>query len=143
MRVSQNKILAALAALLVFAAVPAAAQTVTSGDVVGKWSSTLKGFDHSISPPLDYEENVVLTISENGNIHLERTRRLLKSKGSVSWTADGVYTVPSPGVLRLTFSNTLGEIPATWFYVLKNNTLTITEGGSGISRKFVRVYTAI
>ena len=137
------KVVALLAALLMLAAVPVAAQVSATDTVVGKWSSTMKGFDHSISPPLDFEENVVLTISANGNIHIERTRRALKTKGSVSWTADGVYTVPNPGVLRLTFSNNLGELPAIWFYVLKNNTMTITEGNSGISRKFVRVYTAI
>lgn len=137
-------LVAVLASLLWLCSLAAAtAQTVPSGSIVGKWSSTLKGFDHSISPPIDFEENVVLTISANGNIHLERTRRALHSKASASMMVDGVYTVPAPGVLRLTFSNTLGELPAIWTYALNGNTLTITEAATGITRKFNRVFTAI
>src|SRR5581483_4039269 len=95
---------------------------VAPESVIGKWSSTLKGFDHSVTPHIDYEENVVLTISANGNIQLERTRRLLNSKASATWVANGVWTSPAAGILNLTFSNTLGEVPATWRYVLQGNT---------------------
>jgi hypothetical protein len=115
---------------------------VAPGSVVGKWSSTLKGFDHSVTPHIDYEENVVLTISENGNIQLERTRRLLKGKQSATWIANGVWTSPAYGILHLTFSDTLGEVPATWRYVLRGNTFTITDA-AGVSRKFTRIQTTI
>lgn len=137
---------AAICAILVVCAASAAkvrAQAIVAPEsVVGKWSSTLKGFDHTVTPHIDYEENVVLTISENGNIQLERTRRLLKTKQSATWIANGVWTSPTPGILRLTFSNTLGDVPATWRYVLQGNTFTITDE-AGVSRKFVRIQTTI
>src|SRR5689334_12086976 len=121
----------------------ASAQAIVAPpSVIGQWSSTLKGFDHSVRPQLDYEENVVLTISANGNIQLERTRRELKSKASATWIANGVWTEPAPGFLHLTFSDTLGETPATWRYVLQGNTFTITDD-AGIARKFFRIQTAI
>ena len=137
---------AAIFATLIFCAGSAAtanAQAIVAPQsVVGKWSSTLKGFDHSVTPHIDYEENVVLTISENGNIQLERTRRLLRSNQSATWIANGVWTSPTPGILNLTFSETMGEVPATWRYVLQGNTFTITDA-AGVSRKFVRIQTAI
>ncbi|MGH7659839.1 MAG: hypothetical protein ACRENA_02835, partial [Vulcanimicrobiaceae bacterium] len=121
----------------------ASAQAIVAPpSVIGKWSSTLKGFDHSVTPHIDYEENVVLTISANGNIQLERTRRLLNSKASATWIANGVWTEPAPGILNLTFSDSLGEVPATWRYVQQGNTFTITDS-AGISRKFFRIQTAI
>lgn len=130
--------------LLCAASAPGAnAQAIVAPEsIVGKWSSTLKGFDHSVTPHIDYEETVVLTISENGNIQLERTRRLLKGKQSATWIANGVWTTPSPGIMNLTFSDSLGEVPATWRYAIQGNTFTITDAG-GVSRKFYRIQTAI
>ena len=133
---------AVIAALLALACTGVSSAQTVPGSIVGKWESTLKGFDHTVTPHLDYEEDVVLTISENGNIFIERTRRPLNSKGSVTWQAGGVYVIPTPGIIQLTFSNNLGEVPAIWRYVIQGNTLTITDAG-GVSRKFNRVYTAI
>jgi hypothetical protein len=137
---------AAICAILLLCAASAsranAQAIVAPQSVIGKWSSTLKGFDHSVTPHIDYEENVVLTISANGNMQLERTRRLLKSKASATWIANGVWTEPAPGFLHLTFSDTLGEPPATWRYVINGSTFTITDE-AGVSRKFVRIQTAI
>jgi hypothetical protein len=131
------------AILLLCGASAASAQAIVAPEsVIGKWSSTLKGFDHSVTPHIDYEETVVLTISANGNIQLERTRRLLKSKQSATWIANGVYTTPAPGIMQLTFSDTLGELPATWRYVIQGNTFTITDA-AGVSRKFYRIQTTI
>lgn len=135
-----------LSALLGLAALrPAHAQSglMVGNGLVGKWGSTMKGFDKDLTPPYYFEENVLLTISANGNIQLERTRRELKTNKSDTLLLNGVYTNPAPGLIRLTFSDNLGTIPAIWHYVINGNTMWIIDDGSGIQRKYNRVQTAI
>ena len=111
--------------------------------IVGKWGSTLKGFDKDLQPPYYYEENVLLTISANGNIQLERTRRELKTKGSETWIGNGVYTNPVPGIIKLTFSENLGQDGAIWHYFISGDTMIIVDDATGIQRKYYRTQTAV
>ena len=124
---------------------PAHAQSgyMIGAGLTGKWGSTLKGFDKDQRPPYYYEENVLLTISANGNIQLERTRRELKSKASETLLLNGVWTSPAQGILRLTFSDNLGEIPGLWHYAIRGNEMIVVDDSTGIQRKYYRVQTAI
>lgn len=137
---------ACLCVLLGLVAVqPAHAQSglMVGAGLTGKWGSTLKGFDKDQTPPYYFEENVLLTISANGNIQLERTRRELKSKQSETWIGNGVYTTPAPGIMLVTFSNNLGEVPAIWHFAVQNNVMILVDDATGIQRRFDRVQTAI
>ncbi len=78
-------------------------------------------------PPYYYEENVLLTISANGNIQLERTRRELKTKASETWIGNGVYTNPVPGIIKLTFSDNLGQDGAIWHYYVSGDTMIVVD----------------
>ncbi len=137
--------LALLLCLIVAGAANAQSGLMAPGtqSIVGKWGSTLKGFDKDMQPPYYYEENVLLTISANGNIQLERTRRELKTKASETWIANGVYTNPVPGIIKLTFSDNLGQDGAIWRYYISGDTMIIVEDSSGIQRRYSRVQTAI
>jgi len=109
--------------------------------LVGKWGSTMNGFDKDLSPPYYYSENVVLTISANHNIHIERTRVEKGHTAGDTWMADGVYTMPAPGIMALTFATPMGQIPGVWKFVVNGNTMWIIDDGTGIQRKYFRIFT--
>jgi hypothetical protein len=142
---SRIGVLALLLCLFVAGAANAQSGLMAPGtqNIVGKWGSTLKGFDKDMQPPYYYEENVLLTISANGNIQLERTRRELKTRASETWIGNGVYTTPVPGYMKLTFSDNLGQDGAVWRYYISGDTMIIVEDSTGIQRKYYRIQTAI
>jgi hypothetical protein len=122
----------------------AAAQARNLDDaIVGKWASTLNGTDSDRTPPLKYAETVTLTISANGNLYLERLTRPLNSKNADLWLASGIYSVPVPGVLRLTFNPEYQLSAAIWRYSVSGNKFVIVDNDTNVSRTFVRIFTAI
>ena len=128
------------AAPVVISPPPQAITPVTVG-LVGKWGSTLNGFDKDQQPPYYYEENVLLTISANNNIQLERTRRERGHRDAQTIALNGVYTMPQNGIMLLTFADPVGQAPAMWQFVIRGNTMIIVDDATGIQRRFFRVIT--
>ena len=120
---------------------PAQAITPVTVGLVGKWGSTMNGFDKDQQPPYYFEENVQLTISANGNIQLERARREKNHKEIETMALNGVYTMPQNGIMLLTFAEPVGQVPAIWQFVIRGNTMWIIDDATGLQRKYLRIFT--
>ena len=116
----------------------AGAQIRLDNAIIGTWTSTLSDVDRDRTPPLKIAETVTLTISAGGSIYLERLSRAGNSRIPDRWVGSGVYSVPAPGVLRLSFDPNLQVSAVVWRYRLAGNTFTVIDNDTNVSRTFYR-----
>ena len=130
--------LALLVLLLSALGTSAGAQTRTDNSIIGTWTSTLSDVDRDRTPPVKYAETVTLTIAPGGNIHLQRMTRAERARNPEVWAGSGVYSVPEPGIMRVSFDPNLQMSAVIWRYRMSGNAFTVIDNDTNVSRTFYR-----